>query len=299
MHRSSIAALCIVTAGSIVAAGETVRLEQKPNAIVVTIGGEEFTSYRTAKSQPKPYFWPVRAAGGAVVTREIENIKDHPWHKGVWCAIDEVNGAKYWGEQAKIENTSVEIVAAEGNPARFRVVNNWLESGNKPALRETVDISIYAERLLVYDAQFTAFVTPVTFGDTKEGMFGIRLADSMRGQAGGTIVNAEGKKGEQECWGRESQWVDYFGPVDGRTCGVAIFDDPRNFRKSRFHVRNYGLFTLSPFGRNAYTNGRLPADPLTLGAGKSFGLRYGLYVHSGDTAEAKVAEVYERFAKGE
>ncbi|MGQ0637649.1 MAG: PmoA family protein [Planctomycetaceae bacterium] len=299
MHRSLAAALILLIAASFGAAGDVVRLEQKADTIAVTIDGREFTTYRTSKSQAKPFFWPVLAADGATVTRQIDRVDDHPWHKGVWCATDRVNGARHWNEQAKIENALVKVVAAEGNPARFRLANNWLAEDDLPSLRETVEVSIFADRLLVYDAQFTAGEKPVTIDDTKEGLFGIRLADALRGEAGGVIVNAEGRKGESECWGQESKWVDYFGQTDGRTCGVAIFDDPRNFRKSRFHVRDYGLFALSPFGREAYTNGQLTADPLTLAPGESFRLRYGLYVHNGDTTEAKVARVYERFIKGE
>jgi hypothetical protein len=304
MRRLPVAVTIVVFAVALLAriehaTAETGKVELKKvdNAVEVKIDGKEFTTLRVDKAQPKPYFYPVRATDGAVVCRQLENPEDHPHHKGIWCSIDEVNGIKFWAEKGKIENHSVEIVADTGDPAKIKLVNYWLGEDGKPVIVETASVSIFANRLIAYDAQFTAGEKPVTFHDTKEGMFGIRVANSMREKVGGHIVNAEGLHGMKECWGQESKWVDYFGTVDGKTYGVAIIDHPQNFRKSRFHVRDYGLFTISPFGQKAYTNDKLPADPLSLEPGKSFRLRYGLYVHSGDTEQGMVPATYEFYVK--
>jgi hypothetical protein len=287
----------IGAASRVIADPSTVELVKKENTVVVKIGGGDFTTLHFDKAQPKPYFSPVLAADGARLSRPLENPEDHPHHKGIWCSIDEVNGIAFWAEKGKIENQSVELAAATGNPAKIRLVNHWLGTDGKPILIETTEVSIHANRLIGYDIQFTAADKPVTFGDTKEGMFGIRLADSLRGKAGGKIVNAEGRQGEEQCWGQESKWVDYFGDVGGKTYGVTVIDHPQNFRKSRFHVRDYGLFTVSPFGQSAYTNGKLPPDPLVLEPGKSIRLRYGLFVHNGDTEQGEVAAAYDYYLK--
>ena len=47
----------------------------------------------------------------------------------------------------------------------------------KPLLIETTTVSIYANHLIAYDAELTAGTKPVTFGDTKEGMFGFRMVE--------------------------------------------------------------------------------------------------------------------------
>jgi hypothetical protein len=177
-------------------------------------------------------------------------------------------------------------------------VNDGLkDAAGKPLLIESTVVSIFVNRLIAYDIKFTAAEKPATFGDTKEGMFGIRVADTLREKAGGKVVNAEGRQGTAECWGQESKWVDYIGDVGGKSYGVTLIDHPQNFRKSRFHVRDYGLFTLSPFGQSAYTNGQLPPNPLVLEAGKSIRLRYGLFIHPGDTDQAQVPSTYDFYVK--
>lgn len=277
---------------------ETVKLEKKGNTVVVTIGGEEFAVYNFSKELTKPYFSPVKADGGVIVTRPIESDqREHPWHRGIWVAVDEVNDIKFWAEKGKIQNFEVKLLVPEGNPAKLLVVNNWLSHDEKPMLSERTTISIYPNRLFVYDIEFMPVDREVVFGDTKEGLFGIRVAPTMTGKMGGAIVNAQGCKGEGECWGKPSEWVDYSGNVGGKTYGVAIFDSPTNFRPSRYHVRDYGLFTISPFGESAYTRGEQPPKMVMLPVGKSLRLRYGLYIHSGNHEQGHVPEAYEKFVK--
>src|SRR5262249_47774002 len=115
----------------------------------------------------------------------------------------------------------------------------------------------------------------VTLGDTKEGSMAMRLAETMRlkqpkGKAGeGHIVNSEGVRDEQT-WCKRADWVDYYGPVDCKIMGVAIFDHPENPRHpTTWHVRDYGLFAANPFGLHDFE--KKPADigNLVIPTGKS------------------------------
>ena len=291
-------AVLVLTAPIVFAAEAPVRLTQKPDTLEVTVGGEPFAVYNFGKNLPKPYFWPVRAPGGSIMTRPLENPKDHKHHKGIWLSVDEVNDIKFWAEKGKIENVSLKVLASEGDPAKFEVVNHWQGNDGKPVLVETTTISIFANRVIAYDIQFTPGDQNVTFGDTKEGLFGFRMVDSMREKGGdGKVENAEGLQGTAKCWGQYSDWVDYSGTVEGQTVGVAVFDHPKNFRRSRYHVRDYGLFSISPFGEHDYTNGREQAQLVILPKGKNLRLRYAMYLHAGDTQSAKVAEAYQSYVK--
>lgn len=224
--------------------------------------------------------------------------KDHPHHKGIWASVDEVNGIKFWAEKGKIASGSVELVKPSGNPAVLKTVNHWLGDDSKSVLVETTTISIYANRLMIFDITLTKGAAPVEFEDTKEGFFGVRVATSMREKVGGTIVNAAGERTTKVCWGKPSPWVDYTGPVGEKSYGVAIFDSPKNFRPSRYHVRDYGLFSVSPFGEGAYQNDASKKQHVHLDdQHPSLNLTYGIYIHSGDAAEGKVAEAYDEFAK--
>ena len=298
-RQSLLSLTCVLcTAAGLVAGEPVVKLQKKTDTVEVTIGGEKFAVYNFGKSLPKPFFAPVRGPGGTILTRPIDpNEREHKHQRGIWLAIDEVNGVEFWGEKGRIENASLKLLCPEGNPAKLEAVNRWLDPQGNLVVTETTVISICANRVVAYDIEFSAGSHQVTFGDTKEGLFGFRMVNSMREKEGGHVVNADGLEGSKDCWGKTSDWIDYCGTVEGKTFGLTIFDHPQNFRRSRYHVRNYGLFSINPFGQKAYTRGKEPAQPAVVPPGKSLRLRYGMYVHAGDTKAARVAETYREYVK--
>lgn len=290
------AILLLVTFAAASFAEAPVTLHRQGDQVVVNIGDAPFAVYNTSKESPKPFFSPVHDPNGTIISRSLENPADHKHHKGIWVSIDEVNGIEFWAETGKIENVSTTLHDADDDGrASLKVVNHWLGEDGKPVVVETTTIGMFPNRLMTYDIVFTAAGEPVTFGDTKEGLFGFRMIDSMREKETGKVVNADGKQGTAECWGQPSAWVDYYGEAEGKIVGVTLMDHPDNFRASRYHVRNYGLFSVSPFGEKAYTGGASDADPVVLQKGESLRLRYGLYIHRGDSLEGKVAEAYKQF----
>ncbi|WP_437203460.1 DUF6807 family protein [Planctomicrobium sp. SH664] len=223
---------------------------------------------------------------------------DHPHHRGIWCAVDEVNGIKFWKEDGKIVNRGVTILKSGDQTAEFEAVNHWLGSDGTPVLVETAHVTVSDDRLLTYHTKLTAHQSQVTFENTKEGMFAIRLPNTMREvQSKGLVDNADGLQGTNAIWGRRSPWVTYRGPVAGHDFAVTLLDPATNPWPSRHHVRNFGVFAMNPFGSSSYASPGNPvaAEPAkVLQPGESFEFRYGVWVHQPNDSPEQTKAILER-----
>jgi hypothetical protein len=247
---------------------------------------------------------------------------DHPHQKSAWfCHGDvipegielkaKVRGVDFWSESkghGRIVCTEVGKPVAEAKQARIATRNEWRTADGRKILDENRTLHLYdlgKAWLFVFDIDLHASVAPITFGDTKEGSFGVRVSDAItedkpgkngRGKGLGKIENADGKVAEKDCWGRPSAWCDYSGPMNGRTVGIALFDDPNNPSRACWHVRGYGLMAANPFGRRLSFPAMKGRDDLVhLNRGEHLQLRYGLLLHPGDAHSGQVAEWYQRF----
>ena len=109
------------------------------------------------------------------------------------------------------------------------------------------------------------------------------VAETMRVEAkqGGQIVNSEGQR-DDKAWARRAAWVDYHGPLDGETVGIAILNHPSSFRYPTYwHVRTYGLFAANPFGVRDFTRAPGADGSYEIAPGKSLTLRYRVLLHRG------------------
>lgn len=278
-----------------------------PGLVGIRVGDEPFAVFNHSPGLAKPFFHPLRAPGGHVVTALAPF--DHKHHKGAWIGVEHVNGNNFWGAKyqqqdavdpapakERIESVQVDVQPGENGSQVLDIQNVWQGDEGQPVIKEQTKVTAYPNRLLVYEITLTPASGPVTFEDTKEGFLAVRVAPTMTEKSGGgVIVNADGIKGEAECWGKTSAWVDYSGPVDNKVAGIALFDHPNNFRKSRYHVRGYGLFAISPFGEKVYSKDTEKAAPITLQPGEQLKLTYGMYAHAGDAAKGNVAAAYEKF----
>lgn len=238
---------------------------------------------RTMQDSPMPY------------ARKNKNAYDHKHHRGVWVSVDEVNGIRYWNEDGVIRPESVEVTNDDTAGRTLKLVNSWLGEDGQLVVRETTTHRFLPSHLIVTEIKFTnPGDGPVTFEDTKEGLFGVRMADELRERESGRITDAEGRAGEGEVWGHENRWVDYSGTKAGHTVGVTLFDHSANSRRSRYHVRGYGLFAINPFGQHAYSKNTQPENHLVLKKGESAAFTYGLWLH-GDVSENEIAETAKAF----
>ena len=120
---------------------------------------------------------------------------------------------------------------------------------------------------------------------------------SVDSKLGGKIVNSNGET-DGAAWAKAAAWCDYYGPVKGKTVGIAILNHPSSFRfPTYWHVRTYGLFSANPFGVADFTKAPKDAGDYTIEAGKSINFNYRVLLHKGDEKEGRVAAVYEAYAK--
>ena len=289
-----------------------VHLQKMEDRVRIEIDGELLGEY-FFKDVSRPFLYPVLGPGGLQVTRDWPMAegegeeKDHPHHRSFWYAHGEINGVDFWSESARAGKTvHEEFVKIESGRDK-----GVIESRNKLVAKDGTVIATDERTLTIHnrkDARVLDFEITIhashgdlAFGDTKEGSFAMRLAPTMRlkGKVGrGHIVNSEGVK-DGATWGKRAAWVDYFGPVQGETVGVAIFDHPENPRHPTWwHVRDYGLFAANPFGIHDFEKKEKGAGDLELKAGDNITFRYRVYIHTGDTESARVSEEFKAYMSG-
>ena len=289
-----------------------VKFTQDPGRLLVEIDGKPYTAFYLAPGGNKPYLYPLSTASGIVVTRHFPmeefagETKDHPHHRGMFFSHGDVNGYNFWATEPEANDPKAgrmvlrKVVSAKGGAksGTVQVVFDGEDPHGKPIMRETRTITFNSDpkvRTIDYEVGIVA-LERLVFGDTKEGTFGIRLATSMTEDKGGRMVNAEGQAGEKNVWGKRSEWVDYSGPVDGRTVGVAIFDDPSNPRHPTYwHARAYGLFAANPFGVRDFTGDPKQDGSMVVEAGRSVRFRYRVVIHDGEVEAAGIAERYREW----
>ena len=295
-----------------------VQITELPDRLRVEINGKLFTEY-FFKDVPRPYCYPILGPLGIPMTRNwpMKDMPgedhDHPHHRSFWFAHGTVNGGDFWSEAKDFGKTVHEGFTKISSGRKEGVIasrNKWIAKDGTVVATDERKLRIYNrpenERLLDFEITLHAANGDLTFGDTKEGTFALRLAETMRlkpnkdntGKPGGHIVNSEGQR-DGDTWGKRAKWCDYYGPVGGSTLGAAIFDHPKNPRfPTWWHVRDYGLFAANPFGQHDFEN--LPdkaAGNLVVPAGQSVTFRYRVYLHEGDEQQSKVAEHYADFIK--
>ena len=284
----------------------------------ISLNGELFTTYHHAAKHNKLFLYPVIGPTGSGMTRGYPMVadipgekRDHPHHKSIHVAHGDVNGVDTWSElddHGYQRHDSFCPAFGVGDAyvsgpvcGAFRSRSYWVSRAEQPVVAEEKHVVVYAPapdaRILDIGVTFHATEGPARFGDTKEGaMLSVRVATSMHADAHGRIENAYGGRGEDECFGKRAQWMDYAGPVNGQTVGLAVFDHPANFRYPTYwHVRNYGLMHANPFAWREFLGHPGIDGSYTLPESARLRCNFRVYLHTGNTQEAQVKARYHDF----
>ncbi len=240
----------------------------------------------------------------------------------MWFAHQSVNGLDYWNNEFSYESnpktkgkmghifvTKVDRIQGGKQTGEIDETSEWKQPDGVVVLTEARKMIFHAggpNRIVDFDFLLTAKEN-VTFGDAKDGVFGIRLASELEEpyakapaepKRSGLLTNPQGGKTEKEVWGKRSEWVDDSGIIDGQPVGVAIFDNPGNPRYPTYwHARGYGLFANNIFGAHEFSGGKDPDGSMTLKPGETLRFRYRVVIHPGDGASAHLADLYKEYTK--
>jgi len=295
-----------------------VQISSEPGKMSVSIAGQPFTEYHFLNT-PKPFLYPLVGPSGAGMTRNFPMASpegeehDHPHHRSLWFGHGLVNGVDFWTENPNSGRiVHDKFTGIRGGPEKgaIRSRNKWIAPGGNVVCTDERTMTFYntgpGVRMLDFEISIYADHGDVIFGDTKEGTMGLRVAEAMRltrptggMNPGSHILNSEGAR-DGEAWGKRAKWCDYSGFVDGKNCGIAIFDHPLNPRfPTWWMARDYGLLGANPFGQHEFEKlSNEKVGDLKIASGQSVTFRYRFYLHSGTAEEAKVGERFDEFVTG-
>ena len=286
--------LCGFLAASPLTAAKIVA-EKVGSKINVTVGDKYFTSYIFSDDEKYPFFFPVNgpASGGSVTS--MRNA-EYPHHSSLFFGCDQVNGGNYWQEgleRGRIISLNAKIAKQGGDTVIITDECIWSRPEAISPIRDTRNIIITAPdagtRQIDVEIRME-MLTDVTILKTNHSLFSVRMAADISVLHGGTMINAEGFKNEEDTFGKKSAWIDYYGNRGTVVEGMAIFQHPSNpWFPSPWFTRDYGF--MSPTPMYWPDNG----SSTFLKKGTVLTLRYRVLVHTGDSKQAKISEAFAKY----
>jgi hypothetical protein len=320
------------------------RIQVVPHTVAprvdIMIDGKPFTSYLFPRDQKKPVLFPLRTATGTVVTRgwplepRPNERTDHPHHIGLWFNYGDVNGLDFWNnsdaipaERAPRMGTVVHkrvIEATSGkDKGELNVEMDWVDAKGTLMLKENTRFVFQGDaqsRVIDRITRLTALKEPIAFGESKEGVLGIRVARGLEqpskipevytDAAGkqtkvkvlnndgvvGNYIGSDGKRGDA-VWATRGPWTMLQGKVDSEPVTLAILDHPSNPGfPTYWHARGYGLFAANNFGQNAF-DPKQPERKTTLMPGESLTFRHRVLILSGAAEPDRLNAEHRKFSE--
>lgn len=268
--------------------------EKVGDKIEIRIDGNLLANYILSEHEKYPFFFPVNGPSKASVT-SMRNA-NYPHHSSLFFGCDKVNGGNYWQEgieRGQIISLRADILETGGEKAVIENECIWRRPTADAPIKDkrTITVTVPSKEMFQIDFEITLeMLIDVTINKTNHSFFSGRMDPDLAVTNGGTMINAEGEKGEKETFGKRSAWMDYHGKRMGNNEGMAILQHPSNeWFPAPWFTRDYGFFSPTPMywpENDKFT---------TLKKGDQIKLRYRVLVHSGDHNEAKIADQFEKY----
>lgn len=305
--------------------------------ISILVDGELFTVYRWPDNLTKPTLYPVCTSAGTQITRgfpikpKAGERTDHPHQVGMWLTYGNVNGNDFWGNGSQglgtrnpnggvIHHIGVDKMDEGVGEGVLVTSESWADSTGNELLKEHTEYHFIARdsiRIIDRITTLTAGDKDVQMPDTKEGMFGIRVArglelpdqkevvlyddkgnpEKVKGMDNkgvkGNYLSSEGETG-LGVWGTRARWMDLYGNIDREDISLVICDHPKNQSyPTWWHARGYGLFSANPLGAKDFTKGEEEVN-YSIPAGGSTTFRYRVIISSGHYLATDKIEDYAK-----
>lgn len=269
--------------------------EKVGSKINVSINNKYFTSYIFSEDEKYPFFYPVNGpvSGGSVTS--MRNAV-YPHHTSLFFGCDLVNGGNYWQEgleRGRIISVNAQIVKQGGDSVVITDECIWSRPGAISPVKDTRTYIITAPSETVSRIDVVIkmeMLMDVTIKKTNHSLFSARMAADLAVTNGGTMINAEGVKGEKETFGKGSPWIDFYGKRGNAIEGLAILQHPSNpWYPSPWFTRDYGFISPTPMYWPENDKETFMKE------GTVLNLRYRVLVHAGDHVQAGIAKAFEEY----
>ncbi len=289
--------LFALTFGILSAQAAKINAVKVGSKINVTIDGKYFTSYIFSSDEKYPFFYPVNGplSGGSVTSMRNG---EYPHHSSLFFGCDRVNEGNYWQEgleRGRIISVNAEILKEGGDTVVISDECIWSRPGAVSPVKDQRKITITAPspNMRQLDFEITMeMLMDIHIQKTNHSLFSARMAADLSVKNGGTMINAEGVKGEKETFGKPSPWIDFYGKRGDFIEGLAIMQHPANpWYPSPWFTRDYGFISPTPM--------YWPQNGVEtfMKKGETLQLRYRVLVHGGDVEAAKIGELFEIYKK--
>ncbi|MBN2292197.1 MAG: PmoA family protein [Pirellulales bacterium] len=281
--------------------------------------GEELRAAYIFRGHSRPLIYPVVGPYGLKMTRAFPIIpdvpgepRDHVHQKSMFFAHGKVNGVNFFKDGSDAGTTvhkQPPSYKCYADRAVIEGVVDWRGPDGKIVCTDKRRLTfrmVPDGQIIDWQVTLCASHGELNFGDDKHGLMAIRMHPSLqlhkhptqkKSTANGQVINSEGVKGEG-VFGKRARWIDYWGKIDGKEVGIAVFDHPANPRHPVWWMaRGYGYLGADPFGAHCIGGEPPGTGDMRIPDGKSITFRYRYVFHAGDPKEAGIERLYQSYVK--
>lgn len=295
-----VVAVLAIASSLLVAAAEPVKLKitkTDDNCLLISAGDRPILT-QVARKNFRPYIHPISDPAGTKAIYTEDAPAHHKWQHGLYVGMHGVNGHSFWNNDDWFHPRPIKLFHAEGNGAGWVVETEWQGPKGGLQLVETQRwVLVVQADEYVLDLTWEAKAEQdVTF--SKQDYGGLFLRMPWKPGMDKKAAYAENDDGVRNsaAEGKEANWVAVTMPLDGRVHRpdsngtIVLMDHPFNpGRPVPWRVD----------GQLGVSASRQRAGEWHLKKGETAVERHRIFVTPGKPDRARIAEVYEEFAKSE